>query len=185
MFLGRKSELKQIKNLINSNKKQALMIYGKRRVGKSALIIEALKDCNCKVIYYECLITSIAENLRNLEKRVQDIFTNKYLHFESFKELFDFLGSCKEKVVVVLDEYSYLKKLAAENYVDSMFQSIIDQMHDNLSLVLLGSYVGIMKELPNSMRLLLRRDWQLRELNLLFVYIPAFFSERMIRLFMM
>ncbi len=147
MFWGRKSELEQIKSLINSNRKRTLMIYGKRRVGKSALIIEAVKSCNCKVIYYECMITSIAENLRNLEKRVQDVFANKYLHFESFKELFDFLGSRKEKTIIILDEYSYLKKLATENYIDSMFQSIIDQMHDNITLVLLGSYVGIMKEL--------------------------------------
>lgn len=147
MFLGRQKELAQIKSMLNSNRKQALMIYGKRRVGKSTLILEAIKKAKCKVIYYECLYTSLEENLRNIESRIQKAFNNNFLHFKSFSEIFEYFASLKEKIVVVLDEYAFLKDSAPKYYVDSMFQSIIDSMSDNISLVLLGSFVGVMKEL--------------------------------------
>ena len=147
MFVGRQNELRQINSLLNNNSKNTIMVYGKRRVGKSALILEAIKDCKYKVIYYECLLTTLQENIKNLERKIQQTFDNKFIHFESLADIFDFLGKCNEKIVIVLDEYSYLKSLAPKYYVDSLFQSIIDQMNDNLSLVLLGSFVGMMKEL--------------------------------------
>lgn len=147
MFVGRQNELQQIKNLLDSHNKNTIMVYGKRRVGKSALILETIKDCSYKVIYYECLLTTLEENIKNLERKIQETFNNKFLHFESLADIFDFLGKCGEKVVVILDEYSFLKSLAPKYYVDSLFQSIIDQMNKNISLVLLGSFVGMMKEL--------------------------------------
>lgn len=147
MFVGRIHELDQIQSLLDTPGKKSLMLYGKRRVGKSALILEAVKDTPCKVIYYECLMTSLTENLRNLERKIQDIYTNKFLHFEAFEDIFEFLGSTQDKVIVIIDEYSYLKSISEKKYVDSLFQRIIDTMPDNISLVLLGSYVGMMKEL--------------------------------------
>lgn len=147
MFVGREEELRKIKSLLNISGKKALMLYGKRRVGKSALILESVKDADCKVIYYECLMTSLSENLKNLERKIQEIYSNKYLHFENFEDVFEYLGDTKEKVILIIDEYSYLKSLSEKNYIDSLFQRIIDQMQENISLVLLGSYVGMMKEL--------------------------------------
>ena len=147
MFIGRNKELEQIKSIINSDKKSAIMIYGKRRIGKSALVLEAVKNCKCKVLYYECILASIEENLRNIEQKIKDLFNNQYLRFENFTDIFKFLGSINEKIVVIIDEYSYLKSVTSNNYIDSMFQSIIDQMSDNISIIMLGSYVGIMKEL--------------------------------------
>ena len=44
MFIGRQKELQKIsEELSNSQKKTAILIYGKRRVGKSTLIKEAAK----------------------------------------------------------------------------------------------------------------------------------------------
>ena len=59
------------------------MIYGKRRVGKSELVLEFLKD-KSSYIYYECLQTSIENNLHQLEIKIQNLFHNKYLHFKEF-----------------------------------------------------------------------------------------------------
>ena len=149
MFVGRQNELRQIKSLLNNNSKNTIMVYGKRRVGKSALILEAIKDCKYKVIYYECLLTTLQENIKNLERKIQEAFNNKFLHFENLADIFDFLGKCNEKIVIILDEYSYLKSLAPKYYVDSLFQSIIDQMNNNISLVLLGSFVGMISNNTN------------------------------------
>lgn len=147
MIIGRQKEKQQIQEILDQDKKNALLIYGKRRIGKSYLITEILRSYNCKVIYYECLNASLEENLSHFESRIRTVFENRFLHFESFEEAFQFFGSIDEKIIIVLDEYSYLKSTREKKYVDSMFQRIIDQMQGNLHLVLLGSYVSMMREL--------------------------------------
>lgn len=147
MFIGRDNELSKIRDALSAPGKGAIMLYGKRRIGKSSLILEAVKNQECKVIYYECLRTSVVNNLRNVEKRIQDTYANKFLHFDNFEDMFEFLGSTGEKVIIILDEYCYLKSVADREYIDSLFQTIVDQMSDNIKLILLGSFVGMMKEL--------------------------------------
>ena len=147
MFIGREKEKKQIQEVLDQNKKNTILIYGKRRVGKSFLITNILQAYHCKVIYYECLNASLEENLSHFENRIKTVFNNRFLHFENFEEAFQFLSSADEKVIVALDEYSYLKSSREKYYVDSLFQRIIDSMSGDLHLVLLGSYVSMMKEL--------------------------------------
>ena len=43
MFFGRFKEVKEIKEAINSNKFEPIMIYGRRRVGKTEIIKQAIK----------------------------------------------------------------------------------------------------------------------------------------------
>ena len=147
MFIGREEELELLKLYLGKETKHALLLYGKRRVGKSTLIVKAVENVDCKVIYFECLQSSVADNLMLFEAKIKDTFKNKYLHFETFVEAFDYLGTLQEKVIIIIDEYSYLKEVGNGKYIDSMFQSIVDQMQDNIDLVLLGSYVSVMKEL--------------------------------------
>lgn len=147
MFVGREAELQQLTEVFAQPGKQAVMLYGRRRVGKSTLILEAIKNIACKVIYYECLMTSLEDNLRSLEAKVKACYNNKFLHFVDFEELFEFLGSQQEKVIIIIDEYTYLKKTSDAHYIDSLFQRIVDSLKNNIDLVLLGSYVGMMKEL--------------------------------------
>lgn len=147
MFIARESELQQLHDYLAKPVKHTIMLYGRRRVGKSTLILKAIHKLQCKVIYYECLMTSLEENLRGLETKVKECYNNKFLHFDNFEEVYEFLGAQQEKVVVILDEYPYLKKISDRHYIDSLFQRIIDGLKDNVDLVLLGSYVGMMKEL--------------------------------------
>ena len=101
MFVGREAELQQLTEVFAQPGKQAVMLYGRRRVGKSTLILEAIKNIACKVIYYECLMTSLEDNLRSLEAKVKACYNNKFLHFVDFEELFEFLGSQQEKVIII------------------------------------------------------------------------------------
>ena len=147
MFIGREKELQQLLSCLGKPATHTVMLYGRRRVGKSTLILEAVKNFPGKIIYYECLMTSLEENLKSLENKVKACYNNKFLHFTDFEELFEFLGTQKEKVIIIIDEYNYLKKVADSYYIDSLFQKIIDRLQENIDLVLLGSYVGMMKEL--------------------------------------
>ena len=58
MFVGREKEIRQIHSLIQSEGKCAAIIYGKRRIGKSTLIQNALSDYHGHIVSYECLNAS-------------------------------------------------------------------------------------------------------------------------------
>ena len=45
-FIGREKELKELNNRYNSKNKEFGIIYGRRRIGKSSLINEFLKNKN-------------------------------------------------------------------------------------------------------------------------------------------
>ncbi len=52
MFIAREKELSELKSQFLSEKKTAVLVYGKRRVGKSALIREASKSFEGTVVNY-------------------------------------------------------------------------------------------------------------------------------------
>ena len=64
MFIGRKKELSQINSLL-SEKSGCMMIYGKRKIGKTTLITHALKGRN-NTAYYECIKDSLKANVDGL-----------------------------------------------------------------------------------------------------------------------
>ena len=74
------------------------------------------------------------------------------LSFDNFESILKYIFelSKTKKVILVLDEYAYLKKTIMG--IDSILQSLIDSYKDDskMSLILLGSYVDIMKNILNS-----------------------------------
>lgn len=146
MFIHREKELSALKSLL-AKERMTGFIYGKRRVGKSTLIYEALKDFDGTVIDYECLRTGMDGNAAGLEKKAKEVLNNPYLALSSFEDVFAYCATLNKKVLVFIDEYSYLKKQESfAGETDSRFQRIIDHLGPKVSLILSGSYVGMMKE---------------------------------------
>lgn len=52
MFVGREEKLALLQH---EHIGKAVMVYGKRRVGKTTLILKALKQCSYQTVYFECL----------------------------------------------------------------------------------------------------------------------------------
>ena len=151
-FIGRKKQLMQIANIINSEQLNTTLIYGRRRVGKSELVKQAIKDAGVKVIYYECRQIAEASNVKNICDIVAEVFELPTLGYTTLEDIFEFIFklSQKEKLVFVLDEYPYMR--ANSKGVDSILQVLIDSYKDSakLSLILLGSFVDVMKSLLSS-----------------------------------
>ena len=123
------------------------MVYAKRRIGKSTLIIEAAKDFKGVVVNFLCVQSTLEGNLSLLGQSVCDALKLPYIQFRSIIDLFTFIDSQQKSVLLIIDEYQYLKNGREKNEVDSYFQTIIDRSSDKLKLVLCGSYISIMKEL--------------------------------------
>ena len=147
MFVGRTEELSKLSDAMKQAGRASL-VYGKRRVGKTRLIKEALNGQVQPVIYYECIRGTMQENINAFTRLLTELriltFTSS---FQSFSDVFAYLNTLPRSFVVVIDEYPYLSSLADAEIVDSVFQTVIDQKLSNIHLVLSGSQASVMKNL--------------------------------------
>lgn len=148
-FIGRTDELKKLNKVFSLDEFTTSLIFGRRRVGKSELIKTALKKNSSVKIYYECKEVSEKSNVDGLSDILSEELNLPKLKFDNIESILKYIFelSIKEKIILVLDEYPYLKKTI--NGMDSILQALIDKYNttSKLSLVILGSYVDIMKEL--------------------------------------
>lgn len=148
-FIGRIEELKRLNKIINSKDLATALIFGRRRVGKSELVKYSLKENNEVKIYYECKEVSEKSNVQGLSDILSEELILPRLKFEDIESILKYIFelSINKKIILVLDEYSYLKKTI--NGIDSILQVLIDKYKDKskLSLIILGSYVDIMKSM--------------------------------------
>ena len=148
MFIGREKELNELgTELSNWNKKTAVLIYGKRRVGKSTLIREAAKMFDGLVINHLCVTSTFEGNLNLIYKSVSESLGFPKMQFESLFAMMDYLKTLDRKILLIIDEYPYLKQTKKKREVDSYMQAVIDRLPNNVKLILCGSYITIMKEL--------------------------------------
>ena len=145
MFVGREEKLALLQH---EHIGKAVMVYGKRRVGKTTLILKALEQCPYQTVYFECLKGTMQENIDGL---VQELVRVKILPvplaFSSLQDVFAYLNTLTQKMVVVVDEYTHLYAMNDSGVVDSVFQGIIDNRLSNIELILAGSHIGMMKDL--------------------------------------
>lgn len=148
-FIGRVKEIKIINDLFDTDTFEALLIYGRRRVGKSEMIKKSLRDSKLHSLYYECKQTSEMNNVESISRLISEQLNLPKLAFSSFEDILEFIfkNSQNTKQILVLDEYSYLSDKIKG--IDSILQSLIDTYKDSsqLKLVICGSYVDMMKNL--------------------------------------
>ena len=127
MFLCRETELEELNRRYRRDSFECMIIYGRRRVGKTALINEFCKDK--PTIYFPALKDTAQGNLEALSAAIRsfsDPESTASLRYESFQDAFQEIGRLceKERIVVVIDEYPYLAK--SDPSVSSRLQHLID-----------------------------------------------------------
>ena len=148
-FYGREQQRRKLDRFFNQPALRAALIYGRRRVGKSELIKQCLRNVKHPQLYYECKQTTEMNNVESLSMLISEQFRLPSLGFAGMEALLDYLfrRAEEEPLILVLDEYPYLRETIIG--LDSILQSLIDRYKDTsaLKLVLCGSYVDIMKSL--------------------------------------
>ncbi len=148
MFIGREKELSQLVAELSSwKRKTAMLVYGKRRVGKSTLLREAAKSFEGVVINHMCVTSTFEGNLELIYQSVSEGLGLPSIRFGSLFEMMDYLKTLDKKILLIIDEYPYLKQTKKKNEVDSYMQAVIDKLPGSVKLVLCGSYITVMKEL--------------------------------------
>jgi AAA+ ATPase superfamily predicted ATPase len=146
MFRGRKNELKVVRDALDGNGN--ILVYGPRRVGKTTLLKEVVGDFPGTCVWYECVKGSLEYNIELFAGAVATALGKSYLaNIRDLFDLFQMIAEGGKRIVVVIDEYPYLKESREGGVVDSYFQRIIDGKYPGLSLVLCGSFISMMREL--------------------------------------
>lgn len=148
MFIGRDKELSALERLYKSDKFEFVVIYGRRRVGKTALINHFIDDK--KSIYFMGVESNEKQNLENLSKSIIEfssgIQTETY--FVSYQAALEYAFQLaeKERVILTIDEYPYVAR--ASKSLASTLQMLIDKYKDTskLMLILCGSSMSYMED---------------------------------------
>ncbi len=148
MFHGREQELQAIRKELSSwDRRTAILVYGKRRTGKSTLIREAARSFDGIVIEHLCVQSTLEGNLALIYRSVYQTLGLPAIQFGSLFDMMDFLKNQGKQILLMIDEYPYLKQSKKLNEVDSYMQAVIDRLPPNVKLILCGSYITMMKEL--------------------------------------
>lgn len=150
-FVGRHKELTTLEHMYDSDRFECVVIYGRRRVGKTRLINEFLRDRNA--IYHAGVQGNIQDNLQNLSRSIfqyenPDRSDKEIPIYSSFTAAMERIFSLaeNERVILALDEFPYLAQ--AEQSLASILQNLIDQHKDTskLMLILCGSSISFMED---------------------------------------
>ncbi|MEK7395145.1 MAG: ATP-binding protein, partial [Fibrobacterota bacterium] len=147
-FVDRQEELEFLEAEYRQPSFRFIPIYGRRRVGKTRLVQEFIKDK--PAIYFLADTVSGQEQLKNLGKSVGEYFQDMVLFEGGFRDWEQFFRYIREKstgkrLVLAIDEFPYL--VSADRAISSIFQKGIDtHLKDTrLFLILLGSSIGMME----------------------------------------
>lgn len=166
-FYCRNEELRKLNKRYEGDRFECIIIYGRRRVGKTALINQFCKDK--PTIFFSALNTTGKENLEVLSKAIMSFErpqTDVVPMFNSYDDALDELTvlSKDKRVVFVIDEYPYLAK--AKPAISAMLQHIIDHKwnESKMYLILCGSSMSFMENqvLGNESPLYGRRTGQFK-----------------------
>lgn len=166
MFIGRERELASLKEFYDKDGIGMTVIYGRRRIGKSTLITEFVKDK--KTIFYTATKVGKNRNLELFSKQVVDLLMPGLVDvcFNTTEAVFDFIDKNigDEKVVLVIDELPYWAE--RDDALLSILQKYIDRVWNdkNLKIILCGSALSFMekKVLSEKSPLFGRRDSQIK-----------------------
>ncbi|ABD39950.1 ATPase [Methanospirillum hungatei JF-1] len=155
-FINRTHELAFLEDRYRSHKSELIILYGRRRVGKTELLIRFLKDK--QGIYILATTESEKTNIGIFAQEISDFLNDPNfarVSYPSFEALWtSFLSHhqvqkivrIQQKIPIVIDEFPYL--IERDRSVPSQFQRIWDlHMRDNpVMLVLSGSSISIMEQ---------------------------------------
>jgi len=150
MFIGRKRELEDLNQWMDSSKFEMIPIYGRRRVGKTRLVEEF--TIGRETIFFTANQLGEQSNLESLSEAINTVVSpnsegNVFISFEkAFLSVAKYASEIKKPLVFIIDEYPYLAQ--SNMGISSVLQKVIDKNYlalSNLMLILTGSQLSFMQ----------------------------------------
>jgi AAA+ ATPase superfamily predicted ATPase len=163
-FVNRRVELEALDREFDKNAGSLAVVYGRRRVGKTELLLHFLKDKDH--IFFQADRRGYRENLAEFQRIAAEALDNPLLgraRFESWHEMFrELLPVLGDRRLVVIDEYPYLIEEGANEEFQKIWDTLVSG--SQVFLVLIGSSMSMMenKVLAHGAPLYGRRTMQMR-----------------------
>ena len=145
MFVGRKEELEILNDHYNNNGFDMIVLYGRRRVGKSYLLKHFFSSLSTNVIAFQSIENSTTLSIEAFAESILSVFPSRHdISLDSWKKCFSYLNEQikEEKVVICIDEINYIFK--SDNTFASQLQNEIDNhlKDKNVLLIVCGSNIN-------------------------------------------
>lgn len=153
-FYGRQTELVRLRERFSSPAEELVIVSGRRRVGKSRLLLEAATGF--RAISYQAIRSTVADNLNDFRAAAGKVLgQNAALDgISTWEGIIDYIASRSDPnagIVLILDEFPYLVEQ------DASLPSVLQRLWDNgriraghLKIVLCGSTVAQMGHLVSA-----------------------------------
>ena len=183
LFVDREQEMETLQNEYEREGSALVVLYGRRRVGKSTLISEFIKGK--KALFFLASEESEAQNRNAFKEKAAEFIDSDLLRsadIKSWDVLFKAIMDTPfdSKPVIVLDEFQYLGK--ANSAFPSVFQRIWEEILKDKSVmvILCGSLISMMESqtLAYGSPLYGRRTAQIRLKQIPFGYYHEFFPGK-------
>ena len=147
-FIDRNDEFAVLEKEYAASRSSLVILYGRRRVGKTALISEFIKDKHA--LYYLATEESEAQNRSSFREVAAEYTGNPLLGQATNAAWHDIFQAIlaqpsQQKKVIVIDEFQYFGK--SNQAFPSIFQKIWDTMlkDANIMVILCGSLITMME----------------------------------------
>jgi AAA+ ATPase superfamily predicted ATPase len=150
-FIDRSRELALLESEWQSKQARMLILYGRRRIGKTRLLTHWINTASPRALYWVAEPTSSAGQLRSFSQAlfgfessspVPDSFS-----YSSWKQAFEQVARMAqhERLALILDEFTYM--IALEKGLSGILQNAWDHSlkNTNLFLIISGSHLGMME----------------------------------------
>ncbi len=145
-FVDREKELKLLRTAWQS-RPLLIVVYGRRRIGKTRLILEWCKRSRINYVYYHAIPAKHDVNLMGLARAIETSL--KLRNFSKIKygaldSLLEVLSYRIDDVVIIIDEFTYWAR--AEPRVVGELQRFVDNIlrETKMMIIIIGSLVGVM-----------------------------------------
>lgn len=182
-FIDRESEMETLQNEYNRNGSSLVIMYGRRRVGKTTLISQFIK--HKKALFFLASEESEVQNRNAFKDKAADFIENELLKnadIKNWEVIFKTIAdtSFDSKPVIVIDEFQYIGK--SNPAFPSIFQRIWEETLKNkpVMVILCGSLISMMESqtLSYNSPLYGRRTAQIRLKQIPFRYYQEFFPGK-------
>jgi hypothetical protein len=179
-FINREWELSALAEQYESPQSSFMVIYGRRRIGKTTLIAEFIKDK--KALYFLADKETETQSLKRFAASLAEYTGQAYLSeatFDNWRVLLEIFArhGQNEKKILIIDELPYM--VETNPALLSILQGVWDSMmkETNVMLILCGSLIHMMEKhaLNYTSPLYGRRTGQLKLRQIEFTFYPRFY----------
>ncbi len=142
-FVDRNEELRLLRELFDAESAELGVVFGRRRLGKTRLVKQALEGYD-GTVFYQARQKTRTLQLEQFVETAAKTFSGIERIRPDWEQLFGYLG--EQDAIVVLDEFPYL--IEEDNSLPSVLQALFDHEFDDseTTFVLVGSSISMMEE---------------------------------------